>query len=863
MNKSMVIQSQLLATKFFMPVASHPLISRPRLTALLDESLKYPLMLISAPAGFGKTMLLSAWGQALPASTSLVAWVSLDEEDNDPQLFWTYVLAALDMDQSQRFTSLLKYLQSPQAPPLKAILTMLINLLLESTQHFVLILDDYHVITEQQVHTTLSYLVEHLSPQFHIILSTRTDPPLSLSLLRSRQRVLEVHTEQLRCTTEETRAFFQKAIGIQLSQETIQDVTTQTEGWLAGLQLLSLSLHGHADPATLLEEASGDQRYILDFLTEEVVGRQPQDVQMFLLSTCILDRLNASLCNAVMEQGGSQQILEHLERANLFVVSLDSKRQWYRYHTLFAQALQYRLEQTYPDQVPILHQRASLWYAQHDQTIQAILHAFSAHQWVWAAELIERKSLQLLSLTWGASEHKLALLRHWLEQLSADVLLSRPRLCLACARILWAVTPYPRLQSWLNAAEATLTASLTTQAHKEVSSMILLPEVLQEQEKLLGEVIAWKAFLRSFEEDGQTALSLCRRALALLPSENVVARVQVGCAQFFAYSSANNVVAAIESGFRSAQLAQTTGQVPLTIGIIALIAQHMLGTGQLHEAQRLSQQAIQMGTLPEGLVLPDVGYASLFQAEILREWNELDTALSLIEEAISLCEQTTSIASLISLLMGHAILLRISLSRRELDAARCALQQVDRISKRMNQPISLYFRSCFTTVDQVRLWLACGELAYATRWAERLDVGECHSTPFACERQEVAYARISLAKGQSDLALERLEPALQRATMGQRWGHVIEIRLLQAIAHQMRQEEIQALDALSKAIRLAEPEGYIRSFVDEGPPMAVLLSRLKEQDCKDGLTPYLDKLLTAFPQRTKARKRQLKQERLR
>src|SRR5260370_17579309 len=258
MNKSMVIQSQLLANKFFMPVASHPLISRPRLTALLDESLKYPLMLISGRAGFGKAMLLSAWGQALPASTSLVAWVSLDEEDNDPQLFWTYVLAALDIDQSQRFTSLLKYLQSPQAPPLKAILTMVINLLLESTQHFVLILDDYHVITEQQVHTTLSYLVEHLSPQFHIILSTRTDPPLSLSLLRSRQRVLEVHTEQLRCTTEETRAFFQKAIGIQLSQETIQDVTTQPDASLAGLQLLSLSLHGHADPATLLEEASGE-----------------------------------------------------------------------------------------------------------------------------------------------------------------------------------------------------------------------------------------------------------------------------------------------------------------------------------------------------------------------------------------------------------------------------------------------------------------------------------------------------------------------------------------------------------------------------------------------------------------------------
>ena len=322
-------------------------------------------------------------------------------------------------------------------------------------------------------------------------------------------------------------------------------------------------------------------------------------------------------------------------------------------------------------------------------------------------------------------------------------------------------------------------------------------------------------------------------------------------------------MAAIESGFQSVLLAQAAGQTTLVIGVMALTAQHMIGAGQLHEAQRLSKQAIQMGTKPGGLVLSDVGYPTVFQAEILREWNELDAALSLVEEAISLCKQTTSLASLISILLGYAILLRIHLSRRELDAARSALQQVDRIGRKMNQPTSLYFRSLFTTIDQVRLWLTNGELDRAARWAKMLEVEKCSGCPFACERQEVAYARILLAKGQSALALERLELALQRATTGQRWGHVIEIRLLQAIAHQMRQEEIQALDALSKAIRLAEPEGYIRSFVDEGPLMAVLLSRLREQDRKDGLTPYLDKLLAAFPQRTKARKRQLKQERLR
>jgi LuxR family maltose regulon positive regulatory protein len=370
--------------------------------------------------------------------------------------------------------------------------------------------------------------------------------------------------------------------------------------------------------------------------------------------------------------------------------------------------------------------------------------------------------------------------------------------------------------------------------------------------------------LRSFEEDGQAALSLCRQALALLPAENLVVRAQVACAQLLAYSSSvNDVMAAVESGFQSVLLAQAAGQTALVIGVMAFIAQHMIGAGQLHEAQRLSQQAIQMGTEPGELVLSDVGYPTVFQAEILREWNELDAALSLAEEAISLCEQTTSLASLISLLLGYAILLRIHLSRGELNAARSVLQQVDRIGRKMNQPPFLYFRSLFTTIDQVRLWLTNGELDRAARWAQMREVEKGDGCPFACERHEVAYARILLAKGQSALALQRLESALQRATTVQRWGHVIEIRLLQAIAHQMRQEEIQALDALSKAIRLAEPEGYIRSFVDEGPPMAVLLSRLREQDRKDGLTPYLDKLLAAFPQRTKARKRQLKQERLR
>jgi LuxR family maltose regulon positive regulatory protein len=854
MNPSMIIQNQLLATKFFVPVASHPLIHRTHLSTLLQESLRYPLMLISAPAGFGKTMLLSDWVQSLPVRDPLVAWLSLDEEDNEPRLFWTYVLSALDMHQPERFTSLLKYLQSPQAPPLKYVLTALTNLLVDSPDHYLLILDDYHMITEEQVHLDLSYLVEHLPPQLHLILATRADPPLPLSLLRARGQILEVRTDQLRCTAMETRAFFHKVMGMQFSDETIQEVTIRTEGWLVGLQLLGLSLQGNVNPVNLLEEASGNQRYILDYLIDEVLWRQSQEVQTFLLSTSILERLNASLCDAVMGQAGSQQLLEQLEQVNLFIVSLDSRRQWYRYHALFAEALRCRLEQMQGNLVPTLHHRASLWYAEHDQITQAILHAFSAQEWQWAADLIER--IPLTSFTWEAGEHELIRLRHWLERLPAHFVHSRPRLCLACTHTLWSVVPYFMVQTWLDAAEAALTASLTTQADEDASHSVLTSQVRQEQEDLLGDVNACRAFLKSFkEEDGQGVLALCQQAFSLLSAENLTSRALIYWVLLRTYyiSSPNDAVTAIQSGLQGGFLAQTAGHTALAITIMGTTACFVIGTGKLYEAQQMTEQAMQLGMQPRELVLPEVGWPMAFQAEILREWNKLDAALSLVQEAISLCKQSESVGALTYLLCGYAMQLRISLSRGDLDMARFALQQVERIGRRMNQnqPWYIYLHSLFTMVDQVRFWLACGELEQATCWAEELDLAERQGSPFVREREEVACVRVLLAMTHPTAALERLEPVLQRATAGQRWGHVIEIRQLQALAHLMCHEETQALDVLCEAVRLAEPEGYIRCFVDEGASMAALLSRLREKQRPSGKTPYLDTVLAAFSQQNK------------
>jgi len=845
MSGLIVIQSQLLATKFFVPVAPGTLIYRPRLTALLTESLKHPLTLVSAPAGFGKTMLLSSWAQSRPASNAVVAWVSLDAEDNDPQLFWTYVLSALSIQQPERFTWLFKYLQSPQAPPLKYILMALNNLLADSTEHVVLILDDYHVIIKQEVHATLSYLVEHLSTKLHIILATRADPPLPLARWRARGKLLEVRTDQLRCTVKETKHFFQEMMGIQFPDETIQEVTARTEGWLVGLQLLVLSLPEYVNPLTLLEEASGDQRYILDYLTEEVLRQQPQEVQTFLLSTCILERLTASLCDAVMQQHGSQELLERLERANLFIVSLDSERKCYRYHALFAQALRYQLEQSQVDLLPSLHYRASLWYAQHDQITQAILHAFNAKEWQWAADLIERQSVALHTITWGISKQKVLLFRDWLQQIPAHILHSRPRLCLAYTWMLFFTTSQTVLETRLNAIEALLTAELMTQTHQ------LTPQARQELENLLGETITYRALMRSYDEDGEAALELCQQAQALLKADNFDVGAQIAASKLFASyaSSLNDATGAIQMGLQGASLSKAVGNTHHAISLTGETALHMIGTGHLHETQRQTQQAILLGHKLETFVLPVVGWPMIWQAEILREWNELEAANSLAQEGIQLCEQMESPLSLIFSDMGYAMLLRVCLSRGKLDEACAALQEFERLGMSLNQRYYLYLRSHFTTVDQVRLWLACGELDRATRWVEQLDLREQHGTLFAHEREEVACGRVLLAQKQPALALQRLEPALQRATTGQRWGHVIEIRLLQALAYQMHKQETQALNVLSEAIRLAEPEGYIRSFVDEGVPMLALLSRLQQEQRQHGATSYLDTLLAAFDTR--------------
>jgi ATP-dependent transcriptional regulator len=854
-----LLSDQLLSTKFFVPSSLHALVPRPRLTRLLDEVTHYPLTLISAPTGFGKTTLVASWIASLPAGQPHVAWVSLDEGDNDAGLFWTYVLTALDMQQPGLCTTLLGSLREQPAPPWRSVLTGLINCLTHSTEQFVLVLEDYHEITEQDIHSALSYLVEHLPAQLHLILTTRADPPIPLALLRTRGKLLEIRAEQLRCTIEESRAFLSQVMGIELPLKTIQDVTAHMEGWLVGLQLFGLSLKGHADPLNLLvEDVSGSQRYILDYLTEEVLCQQPQDVQTFLLSTSILDHLTASLCDAVMQQSESQQMLERLEHANLFVISLDNQRRWYRYHHLFAEVLRYRLEHSMHDLVPVLHHRASLWYAEHNHTTEAILHAFSAHEWQWANELIKRL---LFSSIWEIREHEVVRLRQWLDELPEDVVRSNPHLCLVCAQMMYTVTPPDRLESWLDMAEATITSTLNKQIPAGASSTTASPtatsttalatttQAQQEQLWLLGEVIATRAYLRSYREDGQDALSLCQQALALLPAQDIIIRAQVLLAQakIYLYTSANDAAQAYQNALQASLLVHEVGNIGLETFYKGIAAFSLVAMGRLHETQQLTQQVIEQRKETGEILLPEVSWSYTFQADIQREWNQLDTAQNLALQAIALGKQT---GSFYFSLLGYAVLGRIYLSRGDLDAVQTALQNFERVGRNTNPYLYARMRAFFTTVDQVRLWLARGELESALHWVESLDEGIRYGSPFALEREEVARVRILLATHQPELALTRLKPVLLRATAGKRWNHVVEMRLLQTLALQMCHQEPRALQILAETVQLAEPEGYIRRFVDEGPQMEELLTMLRAQYQLHNQrpTPYLDRILAAFPQ---------------
>ncbi|HTK08560.1 MAG TPA: LuxR C-terminal-related transcriptional regulator [Ktedonobacteraceae bacterium] len=825
-------REEFLSTKFFVPVSSHPVILRHRLTEqLLNASLLRPITLISAPAGFGKTTLVATWVQSLPEREPCVAWVSLDEGDNDTVRFWSYVLSALEHQLPGHFSELLALLQQQTAPALQSIIKALINILAECQEQILLVLDDYHLITEQAIHALLTFFIEHLPPCCHLLIATRVDPPLPLSRLRGRDQMLEIHTEQLRCTPEEAMTFLNEVLDISLSESAFQQVFGRTEGWLVGLQLLGLILQGHNEPGIVLEELSGSQHYILDYLTDEVLAQQSEPLQHFLLYTSILDQLSAPLCDALLQETDSQKFLEELERHNLFLVALDSERRWYRYHNLFAGALRTLLKRKKREMVDVLLLRASSWYLKQGNTREAIEYALRAHAWSKAAEMIE----EIVQSTYVQCEPRT--IRRWIEAFPLQEIHTRPQLCLAYAQALKVADPLSTQQErWLLLAENGATALLSedTSEGEPVS-----PATRPAHERLLAEVLIAQATLAVTHGDDQKAQDLAERAYSYVsPQHGVCARLHFiqGYIALFRGQS----VPATQQFLDATRISQNAGNAGDTLFYQYCAATTLYLAGKLHAAWQLFQQIIEREGAPGNTLVSQLSGIYTRQADILREWDRLDEALALANQSRQYAEDAGLTGHLHEIALVQA---RIFLAQGKLEDANALLEQAQPAFEQTNFE---RLRTLFLTPLQIRLWLARGEEGRAQLFVRKLMQSPRPHEPFVREREDIARARVALALAQPDETLSLLAPLFSQAESGERIDDLVEMLCLEALAWSMQHQEQQALTALARAVRVAEPEGFIRSFVEEGISMKRLLMRLREQQQRYGSTPYLDSLLAAF-----------------
>jgi LuxR family maltose regulon positive regulatory protein len=794
----------LLTTKLFAPKLRRKLVPRPRLTGYLDMGLQRKLTLISAPAGFGKTTLAAEWLNATPHP---VTWFSLDETDNDPARFLTYFVAALQKVNPTIGTSVQAMLQAPQPPPPEVLLTALLNDIAATPTPFVLVIDDYHVIQTLATHQHLVFLLEHLPSQMHIVLISREDPPFPLSRLRARGQMTDIRQADLRFTEEETRDFAQRVMPVALSPDDITTLHACTEGWVTGLQFAALSMQHHSDVHRLLQSLTADNRYILDYLMDEVFQRQPAEVQDFLLKTSVLERFSAPLCDAVTGHKESDAILPALEHANLFIVPLDEVRQWYRYHHLFADLLLHRLETRLPDQVRPLHVQAAQWFADNGFPEDAVRHALAAADWTRAAELIT-SGLDSDLLRRGET----TTLRRWSETFPDTFLCSHPSLCLVYAWALILTEQLDTAETYLARAEHMGQATGTT------------------TDAFLGNIAVARVHIARVRGDHSRTVELSEKALALLPedalSERSIVALNLGITQWFA-GQLDKAKAALEEAERTGR-----GSANTSVWIAALVFQGRIlaAQGRPQDAADLCQRIVEQGGQASMAGLAHFDLARLFY-----EWNRLDAAADHAQNGIVLNLQRGSPEFQVG---GHGILALIKQAQGDGLAVQEALDKTTQLLGEANisPPTRLY-----NLVIRLLIALAKGDLEAASRIAAQApSPQEAGSFPDLLLLM-LAQARLFLALGQRDKAAE-LIAHLHGMALSRGWrGSTIRARVLQILTAPNQEE---ALAILAEALTQAEPLGYIRTFLDLGEPMRLVLAAYRPQAGER--KAYVDRLLGAF-----------------
>jgi LuxR family transcriptional regulator, maltose regulon positive regulatory protein len=830
--------STLLATKLHRPRPTSSLVARPRLSQRLDEGLRngHRLFLVVAPAGYGKTTLVTDW---LDKTGIPSAWLSLDEADNDPLRFFTYVVAALQKTVDPNLTQPLPetFPMTPQSP--EAFVFPLINDLVSDhavDRPILLALDDYHVITAGLVQDAMVLLLRRAPPNLHLVVLTRADPPFPLPRLRVRERLTEIRDRDLRFTPEEMTAFLNSLHRLNLSAEQVTALETRTEGWAAGVQLAALSLQGHSAEraAQFISAFSGSHHYIVDYLFDEVLSRQPDAVREFLLKTSILDRMCAPLCEAILSRGAmgqgsrgderdavppAREILETLERSNLFLVPLDDDRHWYRYHHLFVDVLREMLQSArQPDQIAGLHGRASDWYAQNGFVADAFHHALRAGDHERAAEIVEEHA-------WSMVLHaEFANLKKWTQALPADLLSRHPWLRINYA---WAV-----MFAEPEEAEAQLAA---VEQHSRAGDTCQAPL----QAEMQGHIAAIRAWIACLRGDLDRAVVLSHQALELWPRMEVAVRsgliaiLGVGC------RAHNDLTGAERSFAESVELAQCSGNVMFEVVGHTSLGRVSEMMGRLHEAEAIYREGLDRAILHKS---PAAGQAYRFLANVYREWNDLASAMLLAEKSIEPSRMWGHANPLVEGLLTCA---RIHQAQNNIPEANRALAEVNEaIRGRLLEATTIQWIGAI----RARLWLAQGKLDDARRWSEARGLSAEAKLDLENEVEYLTLVRLLLAKGRVDEA-QRLLARLQSAAESTgRQGSLIEVLVLQAVALDMQADTDAALAVLEQALGLARPEGYMRMFLDEGKPIEALLrtaiTRWRDRD----LLAYARKLLAAFYQ---------------
>jgi len=811
------MSTPILATKLYIPPPRPKAVLRPRLIAQLNEGLHRKLTLIAAPAGFGKTTLLSEWRVLCGRP---VAWLSLDEADNEPIRFLSYIVAALQTVAPSIGAGLVAVLESPQPPPTAVILTALLNDITTLPDQFVLVLDDYHVVEAGgplgAVDQVLNYLVEHLPSQMHLVIATREDPPLPLARLRARDHLTELRATDLRVTSAEAATFLTQVMGLNLSVQDVATLEDRTEGWIAGLQLAALSMQGHQDISGFIQSFAGDHRYILDYLVEEVLQRQPAAVRSFLLQTAILDRLHGPLCDAVTGQEGGSARLDALQRGNFFVVSLDDTRHWYRYHHLFADVLAAHLRAEQPDLVSTLHRRASAWYAQQGSIADAIRHALVAADFARAADLVE------LAMPLMRQSRQEATLLGWLKALPDEVFSRRPVLSAVYAGTLLQSGQLEGIEARLRDAERWLETS--AEMGEQPPEMVVVDE--EEFRRLPGWIAIYRAGHALARGDVHDTLPYAQQALDFLPEADYLGRGAAAALLGLAYWTRGDLEAAYWTYVEGMASVQRAGFLSDVIGGAIARADIRIAQGHLRQAMRTYEQALQLATeqSPGGARPVLRGTADMYvgMSELYRERNDLNAARQHLLRSQELGEH---IGFPQNPYRWRVAMARLKEAEGDLDGAIELLQEAEH----------LYMSDFYPNVRPVaalktRVWVAQGRLDEALGWARDQGLSAHDDLSYLREFDHITLARVLLGRNQRDHAAHALAEAtsllerlLNAAEAGGRVGRAIEILVLQALAHHAQGNIAAALMPLERALTLAEPEGYVRIFVDEGPPMAQLL----------------------------------------